>query len=388
MQGAEGHRHGWKRHLATGLLFVAAGLGCTRLLEYYHLLDWPSRALVDALHDTVPSTASNRVVIVAINDEDYEKPFQRRSPLAPAEVAAIIAQIRFFSPQIVGVDLDTEDWTAKDAARIKPGRGQLVWARLFTASDVGPLRIAKLSPVLGSDGGDICYGLTAMQADSDLRVRQYPGEYWMQREGKVVAYPSFPIVVQHMMTDGSCPKEGAPREEPRTEENWNEHRLLIRYRGTGHEIRTISAGVLKETYDTAVKNFESPVVRPVATLIAGSVVLLGGTYKEGRDFYATPVGTRSGVEILAHAILTQQQGGIKEAGSNLIWYDAALGVGLVLLGLRYPRLATVINVSLLVLMIPISGWIFQGFSFFLDAVPVQIGVLLHSFLHREAEARL
>ncbi len=59
-----------------------------------------------------------------------------------------------------------------------------------------------------------------------------------------------------------------------------------------------------------------------------------------------------------------------------------------MLSVRYPKLAVGINVSLLLLLIPISGWLFRSFAFFLDAIPVQLGVLLHSTLHPVLEGQI
>ena len=384
------HGHHAAKHLKfqliTGVFFVLAGIGVTLLLERGNLLAWPQRALLDAMPDTLTSTPSHDVIIVTINDEDYARLFQRKSPLDPASVAAIIGDIQKFAPRVIGVDLDTEDWKPADAKDIPTAPARLVWARLFTADPAYPLRITDLGKVHGGDGSGICYGLTAMQADSDLRVRQYPSEYLQARGKEFLAYPSFPVVVLKMDTDGACPKEYTPTEvELRTEDNWNEHRLLIRYRGDGHEIRKIPAGAVIDTQELPA---DSPAFQQMKTLLGGRIVLLGGTYQAGRDSYPTPVGMVAGVEILAQAILTAKEGPVKEAGSGLIWFDLALGLSLVLLGLKFPRTAFCLNVGFFVLLIPISGWLFRSFAFFLDAVPVQIGVLLHSTMHPALEKQL
>ncbi|HWD00572.1 MAG TPA: CHASE2 domain-containing protein [Candidatus Sulfopaludibacter sp.] len=378
-----------KWQLITGVAFVLAGLACTSLLEKGNLLAWPQRALLDAMPDTLTSTPTHELVIVTITDNDYAEQFHRQSPLDPAKVAAILGDIQYFAPRVIGVDLDTEDWKPEDAARVPSGPGRMVWARLFTADPSGPLRIATLDKVQGSDGQQVCYGLTAMQADSDLRVRQYPSSYTQTQGSQTVAYPSFPMVVLKMDTDGVCPKGAPPQaESERTESNWDEGRLLIRYRGDRHEIRKIPAGAVIDTRKLAREAPDNPAVQQMKTLIDGRIVLLGGTYQAGRDSYPTPVGMVAGVEILGQAILTAAEGPIKEAGSGLIWFDLALGLGLVLLGLKWPRTATAINLSMLILLVPISAWLFRSFAFFLDAIPVQISVLLHSTMHPALEKHL
>ncbi|MDR3698219.1 MAG: CHASE2 domain-containing protein [Candidatus Sulfopaludibacter sp.] len=382
MHENEHGRHNLKWHLITGVLFVLAGAGATRFLESSNLLAWPQRALLDSMPSTLTSTPSRALVIVTIDDDDYAERFHRRSPLDPGQVAAIIGAIQYFAPKAIGVDLDTGDWNPHDAARVPAAPGRLVWARLFDADPSGPLRIANLDKVLGSDDSTVCFGLTAMQADSDLRVRQYPGEYHWVRGGQTVAYPSFPLVVQQVVKDGTCPRQEKPQsEDARTEANWNENRLLIRYRGEGHEIRKIPAGALMDTLEIAAHSPENPAVDRMRSLLAGNVVLLGGTYKAGRDSYPTPVGMVAGVEILGQAILTARDGPIREAGSGLIWFDICLGLALLALSLNHPRLATAVNVALLFLLVPVSGWLFRSFAFFLDTIPVQISMMVHSNFH-------
>jgi CHASE2 domain-containing sensor protein len=382
MQERKHGEHNRKWHLITGILFVLAGAGVTRFLETSNLLAWPQRALLDSMPSTLTSTPSTALLIVTINDDDYAERFQRRSPLDPAQVARIIGALQYFAPKVIGVDLDTEDWNPADAARVPATPGHLVWARLFDADPSGPLRIANLDKVLGSDGSGVCFGLTAMQADSDLRVRQYPGEYRSERGGETAAYPSFPLVVRQMVKDGTCPKQEKPQsEESRTEANWSENRLLIRYRGDGHQIRKIPAGALMDTRELAAHSPENPAVERMRNLLAGAIVLLGGTYKAGRDSYPTPVGMVAGVEILGQAILTAQEGPIHEAGGGLIWFDICLGLALLALSLNHPKLATVVNIALLFLLIPVSGWLFRSFAFFLDTIPVQISMLVHSNFH-------
>ena len=387
-QHKQGH-HNLKWHIITGVLFVLAGAGATRFLESSNLLAWPQRALLDSLPGTLTSTPATGLVIVAINDDDYAERFQRRSPLDPAGVARIIGALQYFAPKTIGVDLDTSDWHPADAARVPAAPARLVWARLFDADPSGPLRIATLDKVLGSDGSTVCFGLTAMQADSDLRVRQYPSQYLSEQGGETVAYPSFPLVVQRVVKDGTCPKQEKPQaEEPRTESGWNENRLLIRYRGDGHEIRRIPAGALMDTREIAAQSPLNPAVEHMRSLLAGTIVLLGGTYKAGRDSYPTPVGMVAGVEILGQAILTAQEGPIREAGSGLIWFDIVLGLLLLLLSLHHPKLATAVNVALLFVLIPVSGWLFRSFAFFLDTIPVQISMMVHSNFHPMLERYL
>jgi CHASE2 domain-containing sensor protein len=382
------HKHSVKWQLITGIAFVLGGLGCTAFLEHNNLLAWPQRALLDSMPATLTTSPSDKVVIVTIDDQDYDQLFGSTSPLKQETVLEVIHDLQDFHPRVIGVDLVTNRWKPE---LVKVTQDRIVWARLFTPDPSGPLRIAELDKVLGTDGSNVCYGLTAMQADSDLRVRQYPAEYRQVTGSQVVAFPSFPMVVHELMSDRGCPKEGKPQtEDARTEANWDENRLLISYRGPGHEIRKVTVGALIDTHKLKVPEPgpQPPPVIQMQNLLGNRIVLLGGTYKDGRDFYATPVGMIAGVEILGQAILTANSGAVKEAGSRLTWFDLSVGLSLVLLGLRWPKLAAGINVALLLLLIPISGLLYRSFSLFLDAIPVQIGVLLHSTMHPALEGQL
>jgi CHASE2 domain-containing sensor protein len=379
---SSGGAHSTSFKAVTGVLFVLAGVACTHLLESHHLLAWPSRALLDALPSTVASTTSKLVTIVTINDDDYAGPFQKQSPLHPEEVAALINAIQSFSPSIIGIDLDTEDWTADQAALPARRPGRLIWARLFQASDNTPLAMVALNKVLGSDGDNDCFGLTAMQPDSDFRIRQYPTEYPLAQQPEL-AYPSFPIVIQRWHQEASCPKLAPASAELRNEENWDESRPLIRYSGTGQRIPQISAGAVLDTSALAKDDTNNPAVDRMRKALEGRIVLLGGSWKAARDEYPTPVGPLSGVEILGHAVLTAlDPKGIAEVrGSTLTWYDLALGLGMVALSLRHPRLATLSNIAIFVLLLFVSGLLFRSFQLFLNTIPVQVSVMLHNLLH-------
>ena len=280
-----------------------------------------------------------------------------------------------------GVDLDTEDWPAKaPAPAALPGR--LVWARTFATDSNDPRGISGPNKVLGGEGSGVCYGLTAMQPDSDYVTREYSREF---RFGGAI-YWSFPVIIHRLQSDPNC----APaKKEPSGDGDRDEERLLIRYRGEGHEIDQISASAVLDRAALVESTPGPPAVERLRTILSGRTVLLGGTYSAGRDRYPTPVGMLSGVEILAHAILTAHAGAISElSGRSLIPLDLGLGIGVVMLGPFYPRTALLLNVAILVLLIPLSALLFRSFALFVDTMPVQVSVLLHHLLNPIVESKL
>jgi hypothetical protein len=145
----------------------------------------------------------------------------------------------------------------------------------------------------------------------------------------------------------------------------------------------ISAGAVLDTSALAKDDTNNPAVDRMRKALEGRIVLLGGSWKAARDEYPTPVGPLSGVEILGHAVLTAlDPKGIAEVrGSTLTWYDLALGLGMVALSLRHPRLATLSNIAIFVLLLFVSGLLFRSFQLFLNTIPVQVSVMLHNLLH-------
>jgi CHASE2 domain-containing sensor protein len=360
------------RRFLRGCLFVAAGLLATHYLENHGWLGGVSRAVLDSLQRAQKSTPSSSLTIVTISDDDYLHVFENRSPLKQPELMGLIDEVLKYSPRIVGVDLDTEDWKQP----LLPGMANpsLVWARLFKPSPSDARKIAELKGVVGNDKGfalgkQMCFGLTGMQADPDYVIREYQTEFAV--EGQPVAYRSFPSLIRHMWKQTTCVPEIAPSRE--------EERRLISFRGEEHEIPQITAGAVLD----AGKQSNSPAQQMMKSLLEHKIVLIGGSYALGRDIYPTPVGLMTGVQILAHSIITEIQGPATEAHFSVLLIDLALGVGLVALGLLVPArfiwlelIASVILVPLLAIWF--SNLLFHTIAFFLDFTPVLTSVFLHT----------
>jgi CHASE2 domain-containing sensor protein len=331
------------------------------------------------------STPSTKITLVVINDEDYasESMFQGASPLRQDRVVKLINAIQSFKPSIIGVDLDTGHWKPDMLPETAPAR--IVWARLFKPDPEAPLAIQSredLQPLPGRQPPQHCSGLTGMQPDPDFVIRQYPEFYTVTgkgadggahgKESLEPAYLSFGRVVHLMHLGAPCQETTLAIEERRTEENWEERRVLIQFRGEGHDLHQISAGAVLEA--AAIQDNRT------REALTGRIVLLGGTYSAGRDRYPTPVGMMAGVEILGHTIETELGAHIADLSGILSWIDVGLGASIVLIGAFRRKLALAVDLLAMVVLLLLSNWLFRTMAVFFNAIPVLAGALLHNML--------
>jgi CHASE2 domain-containing sensor protein len=93
-----------------------------------------------------------------------------------------------------------------------------------------------------------------------------------------------------------------------------------------HRFRTIPASVFatRQRLDT----------RFYQDTVTGKIVFLGGTYRAGRDWYATPLGYEPGVEVLAHTAQTELSAPIRKLdGISSFLEDVVMS--LIVLGLVF-----------------------------------------------------
>lgn len=108
------------------LTFLLSRAGLFRQLETY-TLDTQMR-LQETPHDS-------DVAMVLINDDDYGKIFQGKSPLDPANLQKLINTIARGRPRVIGVDIDTAGPEFR-ALQHPPEWPPIVWARNAVFSNI------------------------------------------------------------------------------------------------------------------------------------------------------------------------------------------------------------------------------------------------------------
>jgi len=124
-------------------------------------------------------------------------------------------------------------------------------------------------------------------------------------------------------------------------------------------------------------------------LVKGRVVVIGGSYRDGRDIYNTPLGEMPGALVITNAIKSLHVfGQIKAPKTEIKWL---IELGLILMiSWAFTRflslLGTVVSGAIIVIiLVPVSFYFFK-FGLWVDfAVPL-IGILFHQLIAKYEES--
>jgi CHASE2 domain-containing sensor protein len=225
------------------------------------------------------------VAVVVINDDDYQKLFQSKSPLDPGTLQVLINAIAAGQPKLIGVDIETSDPQFKTFEI--PEWPPIVWQRSvkdYPSPDIQADRPRPADILGGRDPSNANSGLALLIDTEDNVTRRY------QRliDTTIGIVPSFPWAVISKL-DGTHTKSLNPSSD----------QLVIRYSGGANRFRFTASRVLELSKGAGWAS-QSP--------IEGRIVLLGGSFG-AVDRHETPLGTMTGVEILANTIETELSGG-------------------------------------------------------------------------------
>jgi len=297
------------------------------------------------------------VSLVDIDDEDYAHLFHSKSPLDPVVVSQIIDAVVTGGARVVVVDLETSDSPLSEF-RLPRESPPIVWAAAASGAD-GSFVLRQ--PLGGqSVSGTAEVGVAQVPLDSTGVVRSYVRGF---QAGPTSWYPSLPYAAwEAFAAKGSKHMGRLP----------TPNELLLDYQ---YRFRLLKARVLMEVLKPDRKKAWID-----SHLFANNVVIIGGTFWAARDQYATPVGLKSGMEIVAQATQAEiRHTGIKPArkwSSGLV----LLFSGLIIVGVyRWFQLRTAIVVSLVlipVLSIVCSYVLFSRLSLWFWTIPVTLAVLL------------
>ena len=372
--------------LVPFLLTVGLSVGCQRL-GLYERFEW---ADLDALQRASRSVPATGIALVEISDEDYEKIFNRTSPLAPLKVIDLLAAVCAFDPQVVGVDLITSDWSPADvsAASEKLGQCPLVWIadvsarpgssdanRDTTSVVLGKVlgRSPPMAPLRAEADGAPCWAMSVFQPDPDGVIRRYTTHYPAALGDEPIVRP-YQTLAWVLTRKGWRPSVCIGGDIPN---DWTRAKKIPF--GANSGFSPLSAELVLDSYpkkeplyDTLKKEFFAS--RPI--------VIVGGAYRHARDEHRTPIGMLSGSEILASAVLTERDGNavpdVAPAASMLI--DLAVG-GILLAFVTWLRLnwfwATLLSTLLAVgAALGISFWLYDYLGYFLGVFGAMAGIVL------------
>jgi hypothetical protein len=331
----------------------------------------------DAQARLLPPRESDRLVIVEIDDRDYEELFGGVSPLAPAVVRRVLDAILAGGPRAVGVDLETSHPMYRELELPETGP-PVVWARDAASCDeLSP----DAAPAADCHHGDLVpldylggregpwYGLVAFTPDHGGTIRRY------QRTVETTRGPmlSFPAALAR-----------AVGHRARGDAGHDTRLLSIEYR-RGEPIRVNPRNILAWAADPASDYRTRGPLRD-------RIVLFGGHYRAARDAHPTPLGVLPGVEILAQALETEldDRGRAPPSPAILLLLQTVTALLLVALFVRFSfSLAFLLSLLGLPVLALLGGWLatgvaFTGFAYFL---PLLIVILIHILYEKVIEYR-
>ena len=361
---------GLLRELATKLPTVIVIALLVLGLEHFGVLNGFQTVALDTWLVALSGGTDTDVIIVGIDDEDYEQLFNGRSPLAPDLLRSVLDDIVAAGPKLIGVDIDTSNPAFENLARDSEALPKAIWARdcrTIVSAD-GQRKLIR-EPILGgtfkelppveevitTDPGS---GVTLFPQDSDGLVRRY--YQVLNTSSKASGGESgFCLSLPTAIADGD------------TRRKYSEEPLLM-------SVRTAKTGrmyvhQLRQAAKSEAWSTNSP--------LKGKIVLLGGMYHAARDSYSTPHGPRYGVELIAQALATELRGGGVPELSPLYQVLLDIVLGSVLIALSYfftGKVAFICNILGVFVLAMVGSLIaFHSLAYWFNYGAVLAGLAIH-----------
>jgi CHASE2 domain-containing sensor protein len=339
------------------LIFLFTSLAALHKLQTF---------VLDARMRTNDPPAESEVVVVKIDDDDYQKIFGGRSPLDPPTLRGLIDAVALGRPKVIGVDIDTSAPQFRDF-KLGDKWPPVVWVREpkhIPESAKEP--VEHLNVLGGKDPAlNASAGSPVIHADAaDGKVRRY-------RRLIETSEGPFPSLAWALVSRFPTPRTQAL--QPTGED------FFINYAGDPEGSHRFNLSALR-TLKLAERGS-----LPEDNVFAGKIVLIGGAYME-QDQHATPLGTMRGVDVLAQIIETELAGGGDHASNKLtiILLELFEGVVVVLLfqllhRYRFAVAAMLILLALFAVSIVCSLTAFYTPARFPYFLPLLFCVLIYEF---------
>lgn len=306
-------------------------------------------------------TVDDHIVLIDITEEDYAQIFGRKRPLDPPKIIELVRAAYDGGARAIAVDISTADWPEKSEEFISriPSDAAIVWARGFYLDNQSAKPRTVLEPLLG--GGTAaeneCYGVPALGQEAGIVRYFYSGLEIDQWE------PSFVDQIVYRSQHDSC----MPRKDGSEE---------LRIIDFSARIHPESAYTL--LLESRQKGWSE------RKQYAGKIVILGGSFHSGSDTALTPIGARSGLEIIGQAVSSVTRGNLRrELGRQWsVLIDGCIGLLLFAVGLLGDRVQLAATFVLALLLAYFSLYVFRQYYLFVSFIPFLIGVAAHVFLGR------
>ena len=339
------------------------------------ILDPVERVILDSFVSLRAPTSAGRTVIFDIDDNSYKTDFMLTSPLKPAKIAELVLGGLNAGARAVVVDIETDEAEItrliEDRRRDSP-RIPIVWARDATICRADGTICALPVASIPAPTQDAAHGLTLVNVDDDGAVRRYSSVFRLavqQKDGCACTDDVWPSLAQAVMTVTRAGDRGYSAEPQ-----------LLDWLGDRYAIPRIPATAVIEGWDETWWGHAQP--------IAGRIVLIGGTFRQGRDSHWTPAGDMAGVEIWGNVIETELSGGGLAQMSLLeaVLLDVLVGLALIWLNRRFPAgtiMSLLINAAVVLVLPFAAAFLLHRFSaYWVNLAPVLAGVWMHQWHSR------
>jgi CHASE2 domain-containing sensor protein len=389
-------------------------------IGYFKLYQNP---LTNLLH-FITQKKANEVVLLFITEEEYKEGFHGISPLSRGRLAELVNLMVKLKAKVIALDIDISDPSSEDhklsdamsrasaagipivvaanfkVAEDKPTNNDSLFdlrpytdERLHTTKD-GLILFEGVSP--GSQwAGKVIYGGTVFRLDSDWVFRMADAFYMIKNKDlkyklPYLPVPSFPIAV-------AAAYRGILQETLMEALLNIQDKKIILSSTRGHNQKDIYIHMVKggRIIPNFIGNYEH-FSREVnlkrlleeyrfnkvesMTIFRDKIVIIGGTFDK-KDFYLTPIGRMSGMEILANITQSIISGSLITPTSfwKAFAIQVALGIAVALIFILFSRFwATVICLLALIPGVAVASILsFSSSHYWFDFVPTIGGVMLY-----------
>ena len=363
----------------------------TFLFERAGILDFFNNFAIDLFTIVHPAPEPRDVFIVAIDEQDYHRTFGATSPLDRPQLQKILDAVVAGHPQAIGIDIQTDDPRFRKL-HVPDGAPPIVWvARPIVHNEpcwwwFACSRYEPGTFLGGNDpDGDCARSCAAipfiLPARGDAVIRRYLLKVPSTHDREIESFSAKTVAACAYGTRSATLAAHCRAARQRFPGQAAEQ--IINFTGTpwsAHTLRAADVVALARATQNGGEWADGS--------LDGKIVLIGGTYPEARDSYATPLGERAGVEVVADAIESELGGGVSDV-QEWIGYLVDVTIGLAIAAcvpfLSFRRALLLGFIAIPLLGAIVSYLVFQRFGYWFNVVPIAFGVYLHELADHARE---
>ena len=335
---------------------------------------------------------SNEVMIIEIDDADYKNIFGAQSPLSRKKISEIILKVAKSKPRVIGIDISLEDITPEDEYMIEAFQHldqlkmPIVVPSYFSENTEGGESISSVVKMYPYSLPDLVFfGGIGYPTSRDGVIREMHIE---KKTNSKEICPFFPLSVlaaregYTRKTFAKLLSSGAVGKTPGSDRDQKLGAIIksashlpvqkIRYIGNKSSFSSVKSSAI---FQIPEQFFESE------NIFSDKTIVIGGTFKESRDFYMTPKGVMSGMEIIANSIETLLSTQPLRPVNHIIEFLIEIVIIFILsvFFLRFsPLKGTLISIVTIIPLAVVGSFVaFSAFSRWLNFIPAGFSIILH-----------